>query len=118
MDIFEFIVENINNPTCEFNRKLARLLQTFTLNGNLNVPQAGNPATRYNVLTYFKKPSRIKSTHLRGVLRVIVSQAAQQIQINDACVISRATEMLKKAITFNERQGYRILASHVNMKPI
>ncbi|CAI2186152.1 11459_t:CDS:1 [Funneliformis geosporum] len=117
MNIIDYIVQNLNNNTSEFKRNLARLLQTFTVNGNLNVPQPGNPVTMYNVSTYFNRRNnsrfRRRATNARGALRVIVSQAAQQIQINDYNVISRATDMLKNAITFNERNGYRYLASQV-----
>ncbi|CAI2186150.1 11458_t:CDS:1 [Funneliformis geosporum] len=116
MNIIDYIDENINN-TSEFERNLARLLQTFTINGNLNVPQPNNPVTISNVSTYFNsrnnKRFRRRATNTRGALRVIVTQAAQQIQINDYNVISWATDMLKKAITFNERDGYRYLASQV-----
>ncbi|CAI2176627.1 17784_t:CDS:1 [Funneliformis geosporum] len=112
--IIEFIIKYINNDKVKFNQEVARLLQAFIIDGHLNVPHAIDPVTMYNELSSTNRPPRTRLTHTRGVLRVTVSQQARQIQINDYNVISRATDMLKKAMTLSESEDYQYLSSQVN----
>ncbi|CAG8571144.1 12564_t:CDS:2, partial [Funneliformis mosseae] len=93
---------------------IARLLQAFIMDGHLNVPQPSDPITIYNTLSNINRP-RSRATHTRGVLRVTVSQIAQQIQIYDVNVISWATNMLKNAMTSNDREGFHSLSTQIGV---
>ena len=114
--IIEFIANNIDNNTPGYKRELARLLQTFITDGNLDFPRPEDvPGIMCDKLSYIDRPNpRVKTTNTRGLFRFVVSERAQQIQITNEHVISKCTDMLMGAVTFQEKLGYKALADQVN----
>ncbi|CAG8691678.1 16712_t:CDS:1, partial [Funneliformis mosseae] len=89
---------------------VARLLQPFIMDGNLDFPIM-NAETIYRNISYNRPHPRIKLIRMRGILRSLVS--ATNITTNE-CAVSRATDMLLGAATVQQRTVLKTLANEVN----
>ncbi|CAI2163696.1 2921_t:CDS:1 [Funneliformis geosporum] len=111
MDVIEFVVNNINNTTCEFKREVAKLLQAFIINGNLVFPIADPQAMYENLIYKNRQNPRVKTTNMRNTLRYFVSQIQTT---NNEHAVSKATDMLMRVATTQEKLYYKNLSDVVN----
>ncbi|CAI2177486.1 9679_t:CDS:1 [Funneliformis geosporum] len=98
-----------------FNSKVIKVQQIFEMYRSKVFPSPLSPIEAYNSLIYENRPTpRRTTTTMLGLLNLIVSQEAEQIQITNKQVVSRVSYILYKEASQNELQEYKKLSIAVN----
>src|SRR5581483_7182327 len=95
------------------------LEQSFTVNGVLSPPTPPSISSlekSYKILIYKKMPNRKKPITKRNLLRFLVSKEAKRLNIEDALVIGKITDMLFQVAASEVQHQFRNLAAQLKSR--